>query len=147
MKKILFLAVLAVSSLLFVSCDKSVTDANETAIAAVKADAMGSWEGTTQPFMGDGEFVTVTFTEKKVTVEFEDETESANIVSWNCTDGVQVWILLVLHLYGIIFVQDDAQGIQVFRDQRAVFLGNLGKGRRRHQKNGCQQEKKSMFHF
>ena len=94
MKKILFLAVLAVSSLLFVSCEKSVTDANETAIANVKAGAMGSWEGTTQPFMGDGEFVTVTFTEKKVTVEFEDETESANIVSWNCTDGVRVWALL-----------------------------------------------------
>ena len=35
-----------------------------------------------------------TFTEKKVTVEFEDETESANIVSWNCTDGVHVWALL-----------------------------------------------------
>ncbi len=94
MKKILFLAVLAVSSLLFVSCEKSVTDANETAIANVKAGAMGSWEGTTQPFMGDGEFVTVTFTEKKVTVEFDDETESANIVSWNCIDGVQVWIQL-----------------------------------------------------
>lgn len=94
MKKILFLAVLAVSSLLFVSCEKSVTDANETAIATVKAGAMGSWEGTTQPFMGDGEFVTVTFTEKKVTIEFDDETESANIVSWNCIDGVHVWILL-----------------------------------------------------
>lgn len=94
MKKILFLAVLAVSSLLFVSCEKSVTDANETAIATVKAGAMGSWEGTTQPFMGDGEFVTVTFTEKKVTIEFDDKTESANIVSWNCIDGVHVWILL-----------------------------------------------------
>ena len=94
MKKILFLAVLAVSSLLFVSCDKSVTDVNETAIAKVKAGAMGSWEGTTQPFMGDGEFVTVTFTEKKVTIEFADETANANITSWNCIDGVHVWLLL-----------------------------------------------------
>ena len=94
MKKILFLAVLAVSTLLFVSCEKKTVDPNESAIAAVKAGAMGSWEGTTQPFMGDGEFVTVTFTEKKVTVEFADETESANIVSWNCIDGVHVWALL-----------------------------------------------------
>jgi len=94
MKKFLFLAVLAVSSLLFVSCEKSVTDPNETAIAKVKAGAMGTWEGTTHPFMGEGEFVTVTFTEKKVTIEFDDETVNANIVSWNCTDGVNVWILL-----------------------------------------------------
>ena len=93
MKKMLFFATLVACSLMFFSCEKkNNVDPNEAAIAQVKADAQGTWEGTTEPLYGDGEFVTITFTEKKVTAVFEDDKAEANILAWKCVDGKEVWI-------------------------------------------------------
>jgi len=111
MKKFLFLAVLAVSSLLFVSCEKTVTDPNQAAIDKVKAGAMGSWEGTTRPFMGEGEHVTVTFTENKATVVFDDETVNVNITSWNCKDGVNVWVDLDDDMRSALYIAVDGDNM------------------------------------
>jgi len=111
MKKMLFFATLVACSLMFFSCEKKTVDPNQAAIDKVKAAAMGTWEGTTHPFMAEGEFVTVTFTETKATVVFDDETVNVNITSWNCEDGVLVWVDLDDDMRSALYIAVDGDNM------------------------------------
>jgi len=93
MKKFfLFAAMLmAVAALTFTGCKQNTADPNEARIAQIKADIKGTWEGRTM--MGEGDHVTITFTETKITAVFDDsETINVNILAWHCIDAKDVWM-------------------------------------------------------
>ncbi len=106
MKKVLFLATLVACSLMIFSCKGNTpSDPNEAAIAKVKADAQGSWVGDLKSlFTDDVETVTVTFTEKKITVVGTQTNENVNITDWKCVDGVEVWVTLDDELKSALYV-------------------------------------------
>jgi len=84
---------MAVAAVMFTSCKKDTpTDPNEARIALIKAEAQGVWLGHTEPLVGDGEDVTITFTENKITAVFADETVTVNILAWHCVDAKDVWL-------------------------------------------------------
>lgn len=106
MKKVLFFATLVACSLMIFSCKGNTpSDPNEAAIAKVKADAQGSWVGDIKSlFSDDKETVTVTFTEKKITVVGTKTNENVNITAWKCVDGVEVWVTLDDELKSALYV-------------------------------------------
>ena len=105
MKKILFFATLVACSLMIFSCKGNTpADPNEAAIAKVKADAQGSWVGELKSLLtDDSETVTVTFTDKKITVVGTETNENVNITEWK-SDGKEVWVLLDDDLKSALFV-------------------------------------------
>jgi len=82
---------MAVAALTFAGCKKNEPkDPNEAKIAEVKKAAMGSWEGHLVTILGEeGELVTVTFTENKITTTGN---LTVNITAWKCVDGAEVWV-------------------------------------------------------
>ena len=107
MKKFLFFATLVACSLMIFSCKNGNTpsDPNEAAIAKVKADAQGSWVGDIKSLLTDDkETVTVTFTEKKITVVGTETNENVNITAWKCVDGKEVWVTLDDELKSALYV-------------------------------------------
>lgn len=94
MKKFLFFAAFVACSVLFFSCENKTVDVNESAIARVKAEARGSWEGRQLSLVDEGEWVTVTFSDTKISIVGEEQTTNVNITEWKCIDGVDVWVNL-----------------------------------------------------
>lgn len=94
-KFFMFAAVLmAVAAVMFTSCKQNPpTDPNQARIAEIKAAAMGTWQGHTYSLIGgEGDLVTITFTETKITAVFEKETVTVNVLAWNCIDAKDVWL-------------------------------------------------------
>ena len=106
MKKVLFFATLVACSLMIFSCKGNTpADPNAAAIAKVKADAQGAWVGDIKSLLTDDkETVTVTFTEKKITVVGTKTNENVNITAWKCVDGVEVWVTLDDELKSALYV-------------------------------------------
>jgi hypothetical protein len=96
MKKFfLFAAMLmAVAALTFTGCKQNTpADPNEARIAQIKADIQGTWEGRTTTLVGEGDHVTITFADTKITAVFDDnETVNVNILAWHCVDAKDVWM-------------------------------------------------------
>jgi hypothetical protein len=90
-KFFMFAAMLmAVAALTFTGCNNQPKDPNEAKIAEVKKAAMGSWEGHLVTILGgEGDLVTVTFTENKITTTGN---LTVNITAWKCVDGAEVWV-------------------------------------------------------
>ena len=94
-KFFMFAAMLmAVTAMTFTGCKQNEpVDQNQARIALIKAEALkGPWQGHTEPLFGDGEDVTITFTETKITAVFADETVTVNILAWHCIDAKDVWL-------------------------------------------------------
>ena len=91
-KFFMFAAMLmAVAALTFTGCKNTPTDPDQAKIDQVKKAAMGSWVGEIKPLLGgEGETVTVTFTENKITTTGN---LTVNITAWKCQDG-DVWVVL-----------------------------------------------------
>ncbi len=85
---------MAVAAVMFTSCKQNPpTDPNQARIAEIKAAAMGTWQGHTYSLIGEeGDLVTITFTENKITAVFEKETVTVNVLAWNCIDAKDVWL-------------------------------------------------------
>ena len=84
-KFFMFAAMLmAVAALTFTGCKNTPTDPDQAKIDQVKKAAMGSWVGEIKPLLGgEGETVTVTFTETKITTTGN---LTVNILAWKCVD-------------------------------------------------------------
>ena len=91
-KLFMFAALLmAFAAFAFMGCNNHPTDPDMAKIAAVKKAAMGSWVGELKPLLGgEGEMITVTFTENKITTTGN---LTVNITAWKCQDG-DVWVVL-----------------------------------------------------
>ena len=95
-KFFMFAAMLmAVAAMTFTGCKKNdPEDQNQARITLIKAEALqGPWQGHTYSLIGgEGDLVTITFTENKITAVFEDETVTVNILAWHCIDAKDVWL-------------------------------------------------------
>lgn len=111
-KFFMFAAMLmAVAALTFTGCKKNEpVDQNQARITLIKAQIQGTWQGHTQPLIGDGEDVTITFTESKITAVFEDETVTVNILAWHCIDAKDVWLDLDDDLKTHLTIHDIIDG-------------------------------------
>lgn len=89
-KFFMFAAMLmAVAALTFTGCKNTPTDPDQAKIDQVKKAAMGSWVGEIKPLLGgEGETVTVTFTETKITTTAN---LTVGITKWTCKDH-EVWV-------------------------------------------------------
>ena len=111
-KFFMFAAMLmAVAALTFTGCKQSEpVDQNQARITLIKAQSQGTWQGHTQPLIGDGEDVTITFTESKITAVFADETVNVNILAWHCIDAKDVWLDLDDDLKTHLTIHDIIDG-------------------------------------
>ena len=91
-KFFMFAAMLmAVAALTFTGCKNTPTDPDQAKIDQVKKAAMGSWVGEIKPLLGgEGETVTVTFTETKITTTAN---LTVGITKWKIQDH-EVWVEL-----------------------------------------------------
>jgi hypothetical protein len=89
-KFFMFAAMLmAVAALTFTGCKNTPTDPDQAKIDQVKKAAMGSWVGEIKPLLGgEGETVTVTFTETKITTTAN---LTVGITKWKIQDH-EVWV-------------------------------------------------------
>ena len=90
-KFFMFAAMLmAVAALTFTGCKQNTpTDPDQAKIDQVKKAAMGSWVGEIKPLLGgEGETVTVTFTETKITTTAN---LTVGITKWKIQDH-EVWV-------------------------------------------------------
>ncbi len=89
-KFFMFAAMLmAVAALTFTGCKNTPTDPDQAKIDQVKKAAMGSWVGEIKPLLGgEGETVTVTFTENKITTTAN---LTVGITKWKIQDH-EVWV-------------------------------------------------------
>ena len=89
-KFFMFAAMLmAVAALTFTGCKNTPTDPDQAKIDQVKKAAMGSWVGEIKPLLGgEGETVTVTFTETKITTTAN---LTVGITKWKILDH-EVWV-------------------------------------------------------
>jgi len=103
-KFFMFAAMLmAVAALTFTGCKNTPSDPNEAKIAQVKKAAQGSWEGRLISLLDEeGELVTVTFTETKVSTTGN---ATANITAWKCVDGAEVWVEMDDELKSAMYVR------------------------------------------
>ena len=110
MKKMLFFATLVACSMLFFSCGKQNTpaDPNAEAIAKIKAEAMGSWKGNLISLVPgkEGEEVTVTFSENKITTTGN---LTVNITAWKCVDGKDVWVEMDDEMKSAMYVKVNGE--------------------------------------
>ena len=80
---------MAVAALTFTGCKNTPTDPDQAKIDQVKKAAMGSWVGEIKPLLGgEGETVTVTFTETKITTTAN---LTVGITKWKLQDH-EVWV-------------------------------------------------------
>ena len=121
MKKMLFFATLVACSMLFFSCGKQNTpaDPNAEAIAKVKAEAMGSWKGNLISLAPgkEGEEVTVTFSENKITTTGN---LTVNITAWKCVDGEDVWVEMDDEMKSAMYVK--VNGEKMYLNGNSSFI-------------------------
>ena len=118
-KFFMFAAMLmAVAALTFTGCKNNPSDPNQEAIDKVKKAAQGSWEGRLISILGEeGELVTVTFTETKVSTTGN---ATANITAWKCVDGHEVWAELDDEFKSALFVK--VEGNKMFLGGNSSFI-------------------------
>ena len=110
---------MAVAALTFMGCKQNTpSDSNEAQIAKVKKAAMGSWVGEIKPLLGgEGETVTVTFTETKITTTGN---LTVNILAWNCVNGADVWVEMDDDMASVMYVR--VEGNKMYLAGNSTFV-------------------------
>jgi len=109
---------MAVAALTFTGCNQNNADPNEARIAVVKKAAQGSWEGRIIYLGGEeGDLITVTFTETKVTTS---DNINRNITAWKCVNGQDVWVELDDEDKSALFVM--VEGNKMYLSGNSTFI-------------------------